>query len=664
MKPTLLTLVALAILASPAPAVDALSELADYQYGQDQASLLAVEREVERSMADPARQAAMAGKLLAVMADPEATLAGKQHAAIYLRMCGGKPEAPALAGMLKDDALCEFARGALERIPAPAAGKALRDALADLKGPALLGVINSTANRGDREAVGPLMALTADDDTTIRLAAAHALGRIGGAVATSCLKRLAGPDRDVTFAHAYLACGFIALEEGDRAAATAVFDALAQADYPAPVRRGALAGELRLVADPAALLARWLAGDDQAARRVAVNHLDGQTTEWLQALCKDKPVGDAICFAEVLAERGGAAALPILLAAARQEDDPSLRIRGLMALGRVADAEAVQLLIDALGGDVLIRQAASTALTSLPGTLVDKPVVKGLRESDGRKRSELLNLVVLRRMTGTIPVLLELGRIEDDESLRGDVSSALVELGDETTLPGLVAAVLATEDGQHRDRLETTYLEIAKRSDNTVKPILAAMTDGGSTDKLLSMLGRVGGEAALAKIDEALASEKADRKAAGVRALCNWPDAAVADRLAALAKGGDQPATRVSSLRAYIRVISLESDRPESETRKMLQAAYKLAERPEERVLAVKRISTVRDMETLRWLVSLLDAEAPVAQEACRSIVDLAHHRFLRNPNRDEFNNALNRVLETSKDPETVDRAKGYLEGV
>ena len=68
-------------------------------------------------------------------------------------------------------------------------------------------------------------------------------------------------------------------------------------------------------------------------------------------------------------------------------------------------------------------------------------------------------------------------------------------------------------------------------------------------------------------------------------------------------------------------------------------------------------------METLRWLVRLLDNET-VAQEACRSIVDLAHHRYLRNPNRDEFVKALKRVIEVSKDASTVSRAKGYIEGV
>ncbi len=664
MKPILSTLVVLGILASPALAADALSELARYEYGQDQASLLAVERAVEQSMSDPARQAEMAAKLLAVMNTPEATLAGKQHAAIYLRMCGGEAEAPALARMLKDEALHDFARGALERIPAQAAGKALREALGSVTGPALVGVINSTANRHDRQAVPSLAGLAASDDANIAKAAAHALGRIGGTEATACLKGLAKPDADATFAHAYLSCGLIALEEGAPAAAAAVFDALAHAEYPAPVRRGALAGQLRLADDPAALLAGWLVGDDQAARRVAANHLAGQPTQWLLAACKGKPAADAIGVAEVLAGRGESAALPILVEAASQADDSTLRVRGLMAMSRVADAKAVALLIDALDGDALVSRAAMTALSAVPYTLVDEPIAKGLRDSAGEKRTKLIALVVTRRMTAAIPILLELARIEDDAALRDDVAAALIELGNETTLPGLVETVLAVEDARHRDRMETTYLEIAKRHEDTVAPMIAAMTDAPSTDKLLPMLGRVGGETALAKIDEALASENADRKTAGIRALCNWPDASVAERLAALASSSDDRAARVSSLRAYIRVISLESDRPEAKTREMLQAAFKLAERPEERALAVERISTVRDMETLRWLVSLLDAEEPVAQEACRSIVELAHHRFLRNPNRDEFNKALNRVLEISKDPKTVERAKGYLEGV
>ena len=110
-------------------------------------------------------------------------------------------------------------------------------------------------------------------------------------------------------------------------------------------------------------------------------------------------------------------------------------------------------------------------------------------------------------------------------------------------------------------------------------------------------------------------------------------------------------------------MVSLDSDRPDAKTLQMLQWAFGVAERAEEKNLVADRVSTVRTVETLRWLVKLLD-DNDVAQEACRSIVDLAHHRDLRNPNRDEFVKALRRVVEVSKDPSTVSLAKGYIEGV
>jgi hypothetical protein len=236
-------------------------------------------------------------------------------------------------------------------------------------------------------------------------------------------------------------------------------------------------------------------------------------------------------------------------------------------------------------------------------------------------------------------------------------------MADDATLPALISLLLQVKDRQHRDRLETTYLEIAKKHDNTVEPILAAMKDDADTVTLLPVLGRVGGPAAQKKVEESLVSGDPAKSAAGIRALCNWPDASVAGKLAELAKGEQEQGVRIAALRAYIRVVSLASDRPDAKTLQMLQWAFAAAERPEEKILVADGISTVRTMETLRWLVTLLD-DKEVAQVACRSIVDLAHHRRLRNPNSDEFVKALRRVIEVSQDAPTVTLAKGYIEGV
>jgi hypothetical protein len=47
-------------------------------------------------------------------------------------------------------------------------------------------------------------------------------------------------------------------------------------------------------------------------------------------------------------------------------------------------------------------------------------------------------------------------------------------------------------------------------------------------------------------------------------------------------------------------------------------------------------------------------------EHACETIVELAHHRGLREPNKPEFDRALDKVMATSKNATTVDRAKRY----
>ena len=83
--------------------------------------------------------------------------------------------------------------------------------------------------------------------------------------------------------------------------------------------------------------------------------------------------------------------------------------------------------------------------------------------------------------------------------------------------------------------------------------------------------------------------------------------------------------------------------RPEAETLAMLQNAFKLADRAEEKRLVVQRASTVRMMESVTWLAGFLDDPA-LAQAVCGSIVGLARHRFLRHPNMRRFGPILKKV--------------------
>ena len=78
-----------------------------------------------------------------------------------LTIVGTAASVPALAGLLGDKDHSHMARYALERIPAPEAGQALREALARLSGNLKIGVISSLGLRRDAAAVSALGELAA-----------------------------------------------------------------------------------------------------------------------------------------------------------------------------------------------------------------------------------------------------------------------------------------------------------------------------------------------------------------------------------------------------------------------------------------------------------------------------------------------------------------------
>ena len=76
----------------------------------------------------------------------------------------------------------------------------------------------------------------------------------------------------------------------------------------------------------------------------------------------------------------------------------------------------------------------------------------------------------------------------------------------------------------------------------------------------------------------------------------------------------------------------------------------------------LERANAIRIVETLRFVRPYLD-DPQLAEPACKSVVELAHHQKLRDPNKAEFVQALDKVIATTKNPELVERANRYKEG-
>ncbi|HOA51097.1 MAG: HEAT repeat domain-containing protein [Thermogutta sp.] len=368
-----------------------------------------------------------------------------------------------------------------------------------------------------------------------------------------------------------------------------------------------------------------------------------------------------------LVDRGDKAARPAIVSLLKETPDSAVRqaaMRALAFLGEPADAQL--LLPFFLEGTDAERQAAQFALTRIPGAEVGAAIIQAAERASAEQFRRLIALLLERRESAATARLLEWAG-SGDPARRAAAVAALGDLAGPEQLPQMVRLVLATPPGRDREAVEKAVMLVCARIPDPEQrdaSLLAAMKSLNETERvtLLPTLGRVGGKSALAMIEAAIQSQDAARHEAGIRAIANWPDGSVAERLIELAQHDPHPAHRITCLRALIRVAPLATDRSDEEKLSLLKTAMSLCTRDEERLLVLQRAQAIRHVATLRYLMTFLDQPA-YAEAACLSIVELAHHRDLREPNKAEFDKALDAVIRTSKDAVVVERANRYKKG-
>jgi HEAT repeat protein len=231
--------------------------VAAYEFGDDERPLIDVAELVRSSHKNPGQRREIEDRLVKLL--ETGSPACKRFVCRQLWMGGSARCVPALARLLPDDEFSNDARYALERIADPSAAAALRNALGDCKGKALIGVVNSLGQRRDSSAAAMLVPLLADRDQTVVTAAAWSLGRIGGTEAARALAaaraKSDGRLRRV-LDDAYLLCADTLATSGKKLEAAKIYKQMASADQPQRIRIAALYGLLASQpgkADPAAI---------------------------------------------------------------------------------------------------------------------------------------------------------------------------------------------------------------------------------------------------------------------------------------------------------------------------------------------------------------------------------------------------------------------------
>ena len=369
---------------------------------------------------------------------------------------------------------------------------------------------------------------------------------------------------------------------------------------------------------------------------------------------------------DALADRGDRAARPAVVGMLKSED-PLVRTAAIRALGPLGEAGDVPSLISALAKPAGPENtAAAAALVRLSGPAVNPAIVAELENAKPNVRARLLGVLATRRAADAIPSMLAAAR-DADAGVRSAALDALAQLAQPEQLAALVSLLLEAPNDQQHQAAERAITLICERIANPAKradPLLAVYAKLSDRDRraLMPTLGRLGGPAVLKIVEAAIAVADPSLHNAGMRALCNWPDGSVAVRLLELSKTAAEPGQRRMALLALIRVAPLPDGRPAAEKLRLLKSAMELAARDQDRELILKRAQAIRTMDTLRYVASYL-GDPRLEQQACATIVELAHHRDLREPNQAEFLRLLDRVIAISKDAVVVERARRYKVG-
>lgn len=349
--------------------------------------------------------------------------------------------------------------------------------------------------------------------------------------------------------------------------------------------------------------------------------------------------------------------LPVAVACAASENNEVKRA-ALLAIEKIGSAEQFDLLYKAM--KEFDRGFCVRIMKNIVGDDFDKAVVEALKvEKDGGNMSSLAEIVGGRYVKSEVGTILDIAK-KDDCPARLALLTAAESLATKDNISDFVNVSLAIADRGDRDRAE----QILSRLCNGDASPVVAMMNNQNGPQIFLILGRIGGDAALSTIEQALKTNDANMQALAVRALCNWPNAVVWEKLLDAAQNKAYPEQlRIQALRSFVRVVSLPDDQDAidmsgKDKLANLKKAFELATRDDERNLVLERVGSVRELESVEFALKFVDTKE-LSNKAINAILDLAHQDYLRKANKDLFLKALDVVLEKG-DQGQKDRAGNY----
>lgn len=580
-----------------------------------------------------------------------------------LRVVGTAKSVAALAVLLREEPTAHAARYALEGMPFPEAGAALREALETTSGLIQLGLVDSVGWRRDAATVPVLVRLLSGGDAAVAGASAAALGKIGGQEAMAALKTAEASANPAVRAAAWeglLQCAEQRLASGDAKQAAALARDLNAAKNPVPIRMAAW--RCLVLADAKSrtkLIPQALSGEDPSLQSIALKVLrELNDAEVVKACVREwASLPEASQLAVLDAHMPfGAEALPTVRAGSKSRY-PSVRVAAWQALGDLGDARLIPALAKAAataeGGE---RAAARDTLARLRGNGVREALLEHARKASASEKAELLRALGERGDAEAAGVLVQ-SVSSAEPVVRLAALESLRKLAVAETLGPLLDLAAGSKSDAERDPVLRALFAICQASRNeeeTTRQVVEALGRFAATQRrqVLPLLAELATPAALEAALAATREADVELVKESVRVLARWPSAAPASRLIELARASGDGTLQTLALRGAIEVAGQEPD--PAKRLAMLEQAMAAAKRSEEKKQALGQVGQIASKEALEVALASL-SDATLSTEAGLAAVNIAEKLAAATPAL--ASEVAVKVLAQCKAPEIVKRA-------
>lgn len=610
--------------------------------------------------------------LLAILKS-EQSLQAKDAACSRLKWIGTAASIPILAELLTDRDLSHSARYALESMPGPAAEKALLEALPKTTGTNQAGIILCLGVRGDAAAAPVLARFLSTDAPKIAVAAAEALGEIGGPEACQTLKSawensVAGPAHDAQTG------GLLACASQKSGNALQLFQEIYNRETNGEFRLAAYRGLILASGSHGAdLMVKAIAGADPDAQSAALqlaSTLGGRkTTKELAALLPGASLAVQVALLQGLDQRRDTVAESQVLSMLGNQD-PTFRLAALETVGDIGGRKAVlpvaTLAAQTTGPE---RNAARETLVNLRQGSVAREFVELLDKTSGNVRAELIRALGDRGDSTAAGKILQLAAGSDD-SVRPVCLQALASLAGPAQVSGMIGLVTRANNDDARSDAADALTTACERMESKSAPLdageLARTAQTASVEARVAILG-VCSVVRDPRIRDVLRQGMLDSAPriheAAMRAVCNSQDDLLLPDILKVACGAKEENFRLLAIGGCVRLITQEEGAKITPSEKLaaLKSILGTSLNVQGKRLVLSGLASVADLQSLDLAKGLLD-DPEVKVEAQEATVQIARAVAAEHPAKAAA--ALRLVLDQKPDDGVRKTAQAALKKI